>query len=82
MREAQRVENHEHWQDLHLPEKHHEHTPKRLHHLRSVTDVSPHGSRGRERLTKQGGELEALHPRYELEGGSAFSFHLKVHLPN
>lgn len=62
MREAQRVESHEYWQDLHLPEKHqeHMHMPKPLYHLRSVTDVSRHGSRGRERLTMQGGELEAI----------------------
>lgn len=54
MREAQRVENHEYWQDLHLPEKHHEHTPKRLHHLRSVTDVSPHGSGGKGEINDAG----------------------------
>lgn len=82
MREAQRVENHEYWQDLRLPEKHHEHTPKQLYHLRSVTDVSLHRSREPERLTIQGGELEALYPRQELKGGSAFSFLPKVHLPN
>lgn len=82
MREAQRVENREYWQDLHLPEKDHGHTPKQLHHLRCATEVPPHGSRGRERLTRQGGTMEALYPRYELRGRSAFSLHLKVHSPN